>query len=1787
MATASAATPPSTLSTVNSLPRPPKTLPQPPAIKPVRPPSAAGQVSAAPQISPRPTTQELSAAPVFDEALIPVGNPTPEENKDLAEALTAYQHSGGTDLSGLEIFLQQHPNSAWKPALLLNMALAWRNEGRFSQAISAFDTVWTLISTQSGYRIQAMADRALGELLQIYDWTGNYEKIQPLLAAAKGRNITGGATVMMDEARSELQDAKNHTANFRCGPYALAKLLEYDHHTNVDIAKLLETKTDDKGISLAELDQLAATSGMKYQMAFREPGAVIPDQAIVHWKLDHFSALVKTQHGYYQVLDPQFNFFFRHGLSVKQDLFDSESDGYFLIPAGPLPQGWKPVTQQEAEMVWGRGPGPNPNPNDYTPQDKKNCPTNGPGMAFFNVDLMLVNLTIQDTPLFYNPPIGPNVDMHVTYNQKDTISVANPTYSHLGSKWTFDWFSFITDGGQGSPYPPGAPAGTPPNHYVRGGGWMTAPGTMVSSSGTGGGGEEPADQPACQDVTFPPDINGDVLQYICSSDSYVSTHPDGSQEIYARQGTVDSSGQRNVYLSAIKDPAGNTLTINYDTGSYPFRIDSVTDALGQSTTLNYNNSADPYQITSVSDWTGRTCHFQYNSDGELQQITDEIGMQSSFVYDDNELITNMVTPYGTSTFSYSEPNGDTSVRDLMATDPNGDRQDFIYIDGSSVPDSDPYVPDVPYVPTVPTSSSGLFNGYLEYRNTFEFDKKAMSEIGSDQPSNHLNLASIYHWLHETDSSGDTLDYTSGILETEKQPLENRVWYLYPGQQVGYNDFGITLQQPSIVARVVENPGAPTDPTQYASQVYQIGYNSFGNVTNYIDPLGRETALDYSNNGIDLLDARQTTGGSINDYLAQFGGYNSQHRPATYTNSSLQAYSFKWNQFGEVTNVIDPKNEIENIGYNSSGYMINFNELWSGGAKTTSLGYDSYGRINALTDSQGYTLSYNYDDLNRLVRITFPDTTFLQYDYSRLDLVHVWDRAGNVTQLTYDGLGRPLTLEDRLGHTTQFGWCGCGALQSITDPLSHTTTWERDLEGRITDKIYDDSSDYHYDYYSYTNPSTGLVYGSGNLEDDVDPKQQVKTYVYNIDNTLTNIAYSGTVYYGATGNPIVTSPVSFTYDPNYLRLATMTDGTGQTTFGYNPVPATPSTGANQLTSMAGPLANSTISYSYDGLGRLVSQSINGAVESVAYDALGRITNHTTLLGQFIPTYVSDSYNIASIAYPNSQTANYAYYGNSEDQCLSQILNKNSSGGTLSQFNYQYNVIRNISQWTQQTGPNSPQVENMQYDNECQLLNAESGPQGQSAAQGYTYTYDNAGNRTSEQIDNASAATSATTASSYNDLNQLTSRTASGPMPVRFQGTVNQPASVTVNGQPASVTPNPNGPSGSQQFTASVTLPPGNNAIQIAASGNGASAVTNYNLMVGGGTPKSFTYDANGNCANFTSGATNVTYEWDAENRLVAINNQYNNTRSEFTYDGYGRRVKIIEKANGTATSTNQFVWSGMSLCQQRDGSDNVTKRFYAEGEQISGANYYFTRDHLGSVREMTDSSGNIRAEYAYDPYGRQTKVSGDLNADFGYTGYYVHQPSGLQLALFRAYDSDIGRFINRDPIEEGGGLNLYDYVANNPINYFDPLGLEWMISIGFSGTIGTTLFNSLMGLPYGFYGTSDSIGFTSGGNIVFQHSDALMNGAGIFVGGGLDLSISHSNCPTKPGWNHSEGTHSEGDLGIDLGGGLDSDDSGWGVSKGLNLEAADGFDFFTSGPAQTTTYATTPIDFSGIPDDGTF
>jgi RHS repeat-associated protein len=148
--------------------------------------------------------------------------------------------------------------------------------------------------------------------------------------------------------------------------------------------------------------------------------------------------------------------------------------------------------------------------------------------------------------------------------------------------------------------------------------------------------------------------------------------------------------------------------------------------------------------------------------------------------------------------------------------------------------------------------------------------------------------------------------------------------------------------------------------------------------------------------------------------------------------------------------------------------------------------------------------------------------------------------------------------------------------------------------------------------------------------------------------------------------------------------------------------------------------------------------------------------------------------------------------------------------------------------------------------------------------------------------------------------------------------------------------------------------------------------------------------------------------------------------------------LREYSGGTLSQTSQFVYDDDRL-EARDTSGAVSAQYFARGQTHASNIYFYTTDHLGSIRDLSSSSGTIQTTYNYDIFGRGGVTQTTAESDFQYAGLYFHQPSGLSLALHRNYKANVGRWLSRDPLGEGN--NLYDYVGNNPISYVDLVGLE--------------------------------------------------------------------------------------------------------------------------------------------------
>ncbi|HEX5152710.1 MAG TPA: RHS repeat-associated core domain-containing protein [Parafilimonas sp.] len=1502
-----------------------------------------------------PTDEEIFRVHFFEEPLVPMNSSVlTQENADLVYALAAFsQRRNPDDFTSITDFLKAYPQTRWRGALLANLGITYRRTGYFNQAMDAWQLAWNLMKDQTTPKIKVLADKVISELLLINAWIGRTEKMDSLLNEIDGRVTEGPGAQRIVAVREALWTMKNMPGiSFKCGPYALNKIFTITNPAKAYHEKLMDVQSTAKGFSLAELERLAHEVGLGYQMAFRKPGAVVIEKSVVHWKLDHYSALLEMENGQYKCADATMGTAYGQQFWLTPAALDSSASGYFLVPDGALPTGWRKVMPMEGSLIFGKGQEP-------PPPGGGPGPTGGGGgggpcpMAQFDVYLAPVCLHIFDQPLFYSPPKGPALIWGVHYIQRDSYQPANFTYSNMGPKWTFEWLSYVQD----DPKNPSANA----NIYMRDGGFVTFTSYNISAK------------------SYMPQLQtNDVLVRISPS-CYELRHPDGSKEIYSRPDGSTVKG-RKIFLTQKVDMAGNALNIMYDAN---LRVTALQDAIGQVTTLKYQNASDIYKITKVTDPFGRSASFKYDDSGRLTSITDMIGIVSSFKYDTSDFINQLTTPYGVTSFFKKEA-PINNLRLLEIHYPLGEKERIEFVDRApGIKDKESILPASPPI--------NLFNSFLNYRNTYFWDKKAMQEAPGD-----YTKAKIYHWLHGSVASGNDKAAAS-ILESIKKPLENRVWYNYQGQtDPAFSNEGMSAQ-PSIIGRVLDDS---------TSQFRQFTYDSIGHVTSSTDALGRKMTYIYdSTNHIDLLEVRQTTNGA-NELLEKYT-YNNQHLKLTARDASGQTTKFTYNAAGQLLTITNPKKEKTTLQYNGDGFLKIITGPVAG--STVKFTYDGYGRVRTITDPEGYTITTDYDALDRPTFITYPDNTAEQIVYDRLDAVHTKDRLGRWSHTIYDSLDRATVIQDALGRITQFIWCTCGSLVEIIDPLKQITMFARDLQGRLTSKTYHDGKSISYKYENTTS----------RLKEMTDAKGQTTGYSYFLDDNLKQVDYINA--------QIATPSVAYTYDNRYNRVTSMSDGTGTTNYTYHPA-GTSHLGANRVATIDGPLSNDVITYTYDSLGRESSRSINGVASSVVYDALGRTTSAINALGTFGYSYVNQTKRLSSINLPNGQTTIFDYHDNKGDQLLKQIWHKKPNGTTLSKFGYEYNDEGQITKWTQQTGTTDTNYYELGYDLADQLTSATlKNHNTVDILKRYAYQYDKAGNRTSEQIDNS------VTSAAYNALNQMTKQKSGGYM--RYKGTVNEFSSVLVKDKTAADSSLASVDSATNSFEAFVKVSSGNNNISITAtdySGNNNKKTNNYNVTVTDGANSTLTYDNNGNTISTTNPA--VTYGWDAADRLVKI--KIGTSITEFVYDGSSRRV--AEKLNGTVIK--RWLWCGTELCEERNAvGGTVTKRFFRHGEQINGTNYYFTRDHLGSIREMTNGSGAIKTQYDYDPYGRKTKVVGNTDADFGFTGHYFHQASGLYLTLFRAYHVNLGRWLSRDPMKETEGTNLYAYVRNNPSNLLDPNG----------------------------------------------------------------------------------------------------------------------------------------------------
>lgn len=775
-----------------------------------------------------------------------------------------------------------------------------------------------------------------------------------------------------------------------------------------------------------------------------------------------------------------------------------------------------------------------------------------------------------------------------------------------------------------------------------------------------------------------------------------------------------------------------------------------------------------------------------------------------------------------------------------------------------------------------------------------------------------------------------------------------------------------------------------------------------------------------------------------------------------------------------------------------------------GAQTTSY-LPRTNLVDKVTDPAGVvTATYAYDAAGRVRSVQDAAGKFAHTAYTaRGEVLRQWGDTVSPVEFAYNGAGQRTAMKTYRGGTgwTQSDWPGTGANTSGSTGTADTTLWvyhePTRLLGKKTYPAADPSSPSgelntaHSVDYTYT--QAGQISTREWARLNSSGARVKSTYAYAAaTGELAGLTYND-------GTPAL----NYTYN-RLGATATTADATGTRSFNYA-LSGKLELQSEDLPAYFSSRRISYPRASAGVIGRPVGvqlgTSANPTLEqsvSWDYDAYGRFNNVTAGGVALAYTYTTNSHLLSSISDSVSGWTQSRTYLPNRD--LLDVIEGKVGATSVAKFDYGHDALgrRTSVRKTSDAGATlfsryGNGTEGLKtkfgYDDRSQVT-SEGTWVGESEAdtakltgRADAYAYDQFGNRgeTAGTTHNAATANYAT-----NALNQYTARTV--PRFTDVAGAATAGTTVTVNGSNADVAR-----SGQYYFKRHPL-----------ANSNDAAAAVFATLTVSDGvttpdqslktflpaTPEPFSYDRDGNLTSDGRWA----YTYDAENRLVAM--QTRSTvlgsapllpssearRLEFTYDYLGRRVRTIVRAGwdgtvfATVVSDLKFLYDGWNLIAELGWSSSTSSwnlnRSYVWGLdwsgslqgaggvggllmiQEGGATFQPHYDGNGNLMGLTTRSavtfgsetyaaGALVAAYEYDAFGQTIRESGPYAASnsFRFSTKYTDLDTGLAYYGLRYYSPSLGRFINRDPSEEKGGLNLYAFVKNNSINEIDYLGLD--------------------------------------------------------------------------------------------------------------------------------------------------
>jgi len=1155
-----------------------------------------------------PSTHELMAAGQLGGALYPTHDAlnktkTDRVNLSFGHAIQAWNdHEWETAATLFRRHVEEYPDSPWVSEAVLHLGCEARYNGRYGEAEELLGRVVALNRGNEHAGAKMLLNKARQRLAVLKVLQNNFRGALELFAELKQespdwRHRTYAAHWIQRLSRYK----SDELAMLNCGAQALAHILRGEGREAEAREVLDVVPSSSSGHSLEDLASLASRYGYDLTgLTLSVPELrETPLPAILqldgtgagdrghYWVLENVSGRSLT------LFDPQS----RRRFFQTFDEFGNEWSGNALVfSSGEELPGSRLTPSEMAEIYGGCCGAPRSESDLGDPGVGDDC-----GAPAWKVNPINMNLYVRDTPMWYRPPIGPPVEITLSYNSQSSIA----HYEPFGNKWQFNYASYL----------------------------IVDPGSSVKVFMPDGSRDDYVPQGS---VFYPPYKVFNELVRI-GADRYELRFPDGSVYAYDMPKVLAQISycylwgwctppvdMTQHFLVEIRDAYGQSVDFTYDASG---QLVTIEDAIGNAWTLTYNVDG---HVTQVSDPFARTAIFEYDLDGNLTGITDMGGYRAGFAYDADVYLTSIdksglvwsfyIEPADgiVANFDTYPPPGDSMWENyrITVTDPTGAKEEYFYYGGCDPdmdnicsgyswyvsprdylewrgPDANNYASRAPktrYLPVVTGPQGAEIARILtpEGRDTFlEYDVNG-------------NLSRV------TDSHGHALDLTSnhkGRFTSLTDPRDAVTNVLYAPNGVdavevqdGLGSIGLTYNGAHDVTSMTDRLLNTTSAT----------YNGFGQLNSITDPLGDVRTFEYDANH-HLVNTRRN--GAVTTSLT----YDALGRTATRTDATGLQIVVTYDDLDRITRVTYPDSRFIEFEY-SSCCVRQLSRMTDRAGRESLFSYDELGRLTAVRNSEAGVERFSYDRNGNMTRLIDPRGNATSYLYD-LDnrLIRKTYADDTFESFLYDVQGLPIQRQDARGTITAYAYdTGHGLLNLTYSDGTAPVTFQYDQQGRVTQR-QDGVGIYQFSYDAQSR--LGSIDGPWTAD--------TVTALYDGLGRVTNIDVLGgqSTLYGYDG---------------LGRLQTVQDGSGTFTYSYN--------GVNPLPQVLTHSNGATSTYQYNALNLLTSIVTEDSVPQVlgsrsfTYDTTDRRSSETVVDGLSSPTLSNEliSYDYNELNQPTSLT-----------------------------------------------------------------------------------------------------------------------------------------------------------------------------------------------------------------------------------------------------------------------------------------------------------------------------------------------------------------------------------------------------------------------------------------------------------------------------------------------------------------------------------------------------------------------